>query len=253
MKTLPSVNFAIGRPWPHVWPAPSSPPDRTSGRARKDFPLLVVYTSNRFKPTDPSLSKPISPTSRVSAQGDARQQDADLSAAYGGERGRLRNFLRRRLLDDADVDDMLQDVFCELIEMVRMMQPVEQAGAWLFRVARNRIADRFRSTRRSETNGSTGEDAAESALEGLFSARIDDPERAYWLGELRAELDAAITGLPVAEREAFVAHAIDGSSFKDLAARTGFSVNALTLRKHQAVKRLRQRLRNLETDSFHEA
>ncbi len=190
------------------------------------------------------------PTSRVSAQGSAIEQDAELSAAYCGERGRLRNFLRRRLLDDADVDDMLQDVFCELIEMARLMRPVEQAGAWLFRVARNRIADRFRAARRSEVVGSAYDAAAESAVEGRFSARLDDPERAYRLGELRAELDAAIAELPDAEREAFVAHAIDGGSFKDLAARTGSSVNALTLRKHKALKRLRLRLQDFETDAF---
>lgn len=179
------------------------------------------------------------------------QQDARLTDAFQKESGRLRNFLRRRLADDADVDDLLQDVFCDLIELYRLLKPVEHVSAWLFRVARRRIVDRFRSASRSveDASGDALESIADAAATGRGEPQSDNPELRHWRSELSAELAAAIADLPDAQREVFVAHAIDGQSFKDLAADTGLSVNALTLRKHHAVQRLRQRLRDFDPAS----
>jgi RNA polymerase sigma factor (sigma-70 family) len=173
------------------------------------------------------------------------EQDQRISETVERERGRLRNFIRRRVRDEADAEDILQDVFYELVETYRLMKPVEQMGAWLFRVARNRIIDLFRKrkpeTLESELAG-TAADGQSLTLEDLLPSPDEGPEAAYARRLLLDELDAALDELPEEQREVFVSHEIEGRSFKELAAESGVSVNTLLSRKHYAVLHLRERL-----------
>ena len=174
------------------------------------------------------------------------EQDQRISEAVSRERGRLRNFIRRRVRDEADAEDILQDVFYELVETYRLMKPVEQVGAWLFRVARNRIIDLFRKRKPETLESEIAGAAAEGetlTLEDLLPSPDAGPEAAYARSVLLEELDAALDELPEGQREVFVAHELEGRSFKDLAAETGLSVNTLLSRKHYAVIHLRERLR----------
>src|SRR5712671_1024390 len=173
------------------------------------------------------------------------QQDQQISEAIERERPRLRNFIRRRVPDQSDAEDILQEVFYELVEAYRMMKPLEQVTAWLFRVARNRITDLFRSKKReaSREPAVTTEDGETLQWEDLLPSPDAGPESAYARSVLLEEMDAALDELPEDQREVFVAHEIEGRSFKDLAAETGLSVNTLLSRKHYAVLHLRKRLR----------
>lgn len=179
------------------------------------------------------------------------EQDQRISEAVERERGRLRNFIRKRVRDEADAEDILQDVFYELVETYRMMKPVEQVGAWLFRVARNRIIDLFRKRNpeilESEIAGVVGE-GERLTLEDLLPSPDAGPEAAYARSVLLDELDAAIDELPEEQREVFVAHELEGRSFNELAAESGVSVNTLLSRKHYAVLYLRERLREIHED-----
>jgi len=189
----------------------------------------------------------------------SRAMEATLSAMRGDdidrtiaetakrERSRLRNFIRRRVADDSDVEDILQEVFFELTEAYRLFKPVEEAGAWLLRVARNRIIDRFRKKRREPVllplpAQGDGEDIG---WEDLLPSKEAGPEAAYARAILLEELDRALEELPSEQREVFVAHELEGRSFKELAAETGVSVNTLLSRKHYAVAHLRERLRHI--------
>ena len=173
------------------------------------------------------------------------EQDQRISEAVQRERGRLRNFIRGRVSDEADAEDILQEVFYELVETYRLMKPVEQVGAWLFRVARNRIIDLFRKrkpeTLESEFTGATA-DGETLTLEDLLPSPDAGPEAAYARSVLREELDAALDELPEEQQEVFVAHELEGRSFKELAAENGVSINTLLSRKHYAVIHLRERL-----------
>lgn len=173
------------------------------------------------------------------------EQNRRIDDAVRRDRPRLRNFIRRRVADDGDADEILQEVFYELAEAYRLMKPIEQVSAWLFRVARNRITDLFRKKKPvafSDLTASVTEDGEELQLEDLLPSAEAGPDAAYARSVLIEELDAALDELPVEQREAFVAHEIEGRSFKQLAAETGLSVNALVLRKHYAVEHLRERL-----------
>ena len=176
------------------------------------------------------------------------EQDQRISETVERERGRLRNFIRRRVRDEADAEDILQDVFYELVETYRLMKPVEQMGAWLFRVARNRIIDLFRKrkpeTLESELAG-TAADGQSLTLEDLLPSPDEGPEAAYARRLLLDELDAALDELPEEQREVFVSHEIEGRSFKELATESGLSVNTLLSRKHYAVLHLRERLNEI--------
>jgi RNA polymerase sigma factor (sigma-70 family) len=178
-------------------------------------------------------------------QGRMAQQDEQISDAVSRERSRLRNFIRRRVADPGDAEDILQDVFYELVEVYRMMKPVEQVTAWMFRVARNRITDLFRRKRRealrSEPDALT-EDGEVRWLDELLPSPDAGPEAAYARRVLAEELDDALDELPEEQREVFIAHELMGYSFKELAQRSGVSVNTLLSRKHYAVLHLRQRL-----------
>ena len=169
------------------------------------------------------------------------EQDRRISEAIEREQSRLRNFIRKRVPGELDAEDILQDVFFELVEAYRLMKPVEQVGAWLFRVARNRITDFFRKTK-PEALDDAVTDGEASALEELLPSPEAGPEAAYARSVLLEELDAALDELPEEQRNVFVAHEIQGRSFKELAKETGLSVNTLLSRKHYAVLHLREHL-----------
>jgi len=163
------------------------------------------------------------------------------------ERSRLRNFIRRRVADDSDAEDILQEVFFELTEAYQLLTPVEEVSAWLLRVARNRIIDLFRKKRHASVLHSwPAPDDEEGAdwLELLPSKEVG-PEAAYARSILLEELDRALEELPQEQREVFIAHELEGRSFKELAAESGVSVNTLLSRKHYAVAHLRERLRDI--------
>jgi RNA polymerase sigma factor (sigma-70 family) len=172
------------------------------------------------------------------------QQDQQISEAISREQSRLRNFIRKRVADQGDAEDILQDVFYELVELYRMMKPVEQVTAWMFRVARNRITDLFRKKKREglRNEPAVTEDGQVRWLEELLPSPDAGPEAAYARSVLAEELDEALDELPDEQREVFIAHELMGYSFKELALQSGVSVNTLLSRKHYAVLHLRQRL-----------
>ncbi|HYL84901.1 MAG TPA: sigma-70 family RNA polymerase sigma factor [Candidatus Angelobacter sp.] len=173
------------------------------------------------------------------------QEDQRISEAIHREQARLRNFIRRRVPDQGDAEDVLQDVFYELVVAYRMMKPIEQVTAWLYRVARNRIIDLFRKkSREAQGSGAAKQnDEGEAPRpEDLLPSRDAGPEAAYARSVLLEELDEALEELPEEQRQVFIAHELMGHSFKELAAQSGVSVNALILRKHYAVRHLRERL-----------
>jgi len=175
------------------------------------------------------------------------EQDERISEAIDRDKTRLRNFIRRRVADPSDAEDILQEVFYELVETYRLMKPIEQVGAWLFRVARKRITDLFRKRKpEASTNDPVvAEEGELLTLEDLLPSRDAGPEAAYARTVLLEELEDALAELPEEQREVFLAHEIEGRSFKDLAVETGLSVNTLLSRKHYAVIHLRERLREV--------
>lgn len=172
-------------------------------------------------------------------------QDQQISETVSREQSRLRSFIRRRVADPGDAEDILQDVLYELVEAYRMMKPVEHVTAWLFQVARNRITDLFRRKTREaariEPESSRDRDE-ELRLEEILPSPDAGPDAAYARSVLLEELDEALDELPAAQREVFVAHELMGYSFKELSAESGVSVNTLLSRKHLAVRQLRERL-----------
>jgi RNA polymerase sigma factor (sigma-70 family) len=172
------------------------------------------------------------------------EQNRRLSEVIQRERRRLLNFIRERVGDQGDAEDILQDVFYELIAAYRLMQPIEQVGAWLYRVARNRIIDRFRKRKpeaRSEITVALDQPDA-LLLEDLLPSPDAGPDAVYARTVLLEELEAALEDLPDNQRAVFIAHEIEGRRFKQLADETGLSVNTLLSRKHYAVLHLRRRL-----------
>ncbi len=175
---------------------------------------------------------------------DLTGQDRRIAETIALERDRLRRFIRRRVSDIDDAEDILQDVFYELVEATRLMKPIEHASAWLFRVARNRITDLFRK-RKPVVSIDAPVDMAEEGprlFEDLLPSMEAGPEAAYARRVLLEELNAALDELPEEQRGVFVAHEFEGKSFRALASETGLSVNTLLARKHYAVGRLRRRL-----------
>jgi RNA polymerase sigma factor (sigma-70 family) len=173
------------------------------------------------------------------------EQEQRISGEIERERGRLLNFIRKRVADDSDVEDILQEVFYELVASYRLMKPVEQVGAWLFRVARNRITDLFRKKKTEATNDLRADLLDEEELlrrEELLPSTDAGPEAAYARSVLLEELEAALNELPETQRDVFIAHELEGRSFKELAAESGLSTNTLLSRKRYAVLYLRQRL-----------
>lgn len=171
---------------------------------------------------------------------DTAEQDQRLSAAFAREKQRLLAFIRQRIPDEIDPEDLLQDVFYELVEAYRLMKPIAHTGAWMMRVARNRITDLFRRGKNE-----TVEDGGRLILEDLLPSPNDGPDAIYARGVLMDEIEAALAELPPSQREVFLAHEIEGRSFAEISAETGVSVNTLLSRKHYAVKYLRKRLKGV--------
>ena len=175
------------------------------------------------------------------------EQDQHISWAFETERGRLLAFIRGRIPDEIDAEDLLQDVFFELIEAYRLMKPIAHAGAWMMQVARNRIIDLFRRGRREIV-----EDDAGRMLADLLPSPDAGPDALFARGVLSAEIEAALGELPPNQRQVFLAHEIEGRSFAEISTQTGVSVNTLISRKHYAVKRLRSRLRRIYEEAGYE-
>ena len=175
------------------------------------------------------------------------EQDQQISEAIKRERDKLRNFIRRRVPDPGDAEDILQDVFYKLVEANRLLMPIDHVTGWLFRVTRNRIADLFRK-RRTENIGTTdvvNDNDELLRLEDLLPSPDAGPDAIYARNLILDELEMAIDELPEEQREVFVAHELEGRSFKQIAAETGVSLNTLLSRKRYAVLHLRERLADI--------
>lgn len=175
------------------------------------------------------------------------EQNRRITETIAREQARLRNFIRRRVPDRGDAEDILQDVFSELVQAYRLMQPIEQAGAWLFRVARNRITDLFRKKKPEALADQRVlmADGEALTLEDLLPSKDGGPEEAYLRAVLLEELEDALEELPEEQREVFIAHEFEDRSFAEIAAETGLSVNTLLSRKRYAVLHLRRRLESI--------
>ena len=175
------------------------------------------------------------------------EKDREITATILRERSRLGGFIRRRVRDQTDAEDILQDVFHEFVEACRLPAPIEHASAWLFQVARNRIVDRFRKKKEEslETRGASYEDDEGLRLDLALPADDGGPEAAYARSVLIEALEEALAELPKNQREVFIAHEIEGVSFKALSAQTGVGVNTLLARKRYAVLHLRERLQTV--------
>jgi RNA polymerase sigma factor (sigma-70 family) len=178
------------------------------------------------------------------------EQDRRISAVVAEERPRLRNFIRKRVPNEADVEDLVQEVFSELVEAHRLLTPIDYVTGWLFRVARNRITDLFRKKKPENfSDQAVADDDGELlGIEDLLPAPEDGPEALYFRSMLLDELELALDELPAEQREVFVAHELDGRSFKELSAEKGVNLNTLLSRKRYAVLHLRQRLESIHDE-----
>ncbi len=175
------------------------------------------------------------------------EQDRRISAVVTREQSRLRNFIRRRVPDPRDAEDILQEVFYELVEANRLLMPIEHVTGWLFRVARNRITDLFRKKKPVSFSEATvaGDEGDLLRLEDLLPSPDAGPDALYARSVLLDEFEFALDELPEDQRDVFVGHEIEGRSFKEMAAETGVSVNTLLSRKRYAVLHLRERLQSI--------
>ncbi len=220
-----------------VGPSSANPTVRRNLRLMSQyFPSRIVFTG---------MEPPLTPN-------PLPHPDRDIADTVARERPRLRSFIRRRVIDQDEAEDILQDVFEELVEAWRLPEPIEQVGAWLFRVARNRIVDRFRKRKEvpladigggDARDGEPGDDPCDYRLDLALPSADAGPEAAYARAALLDTLRDALDELPASQRDVFIAHELDGRSFKELAAATGVGVNTLLARKRYAVLHLRERLR----------
>lgn len=178
------------------------------------------------------------------------EQDRHISKIITEERSRLRNFIRKRVPNEADVEDLLQEVFYELVAANRLLMPIEYVTGWLFRVARNRITDLFRKKKPESLTDAAAEDenGMLPQIEDLLPSPDAGPEALYVRQVLLEELELALDELPSEQREVFVAHELEGRSFKQLSEESGVNVNTLLSRKRYAVLHLRQRLQNIHDE-----
>jgi RNA polymerase sigma factor (sigma-70 family) len=183
--------------------------------------------------------------SQIQTDWTITEQDQLISQALERDRPRLRSFIRKHVADTSEAEDILQDVFYELLEAYRLMKPVEHVTAWLFRVARNRMIDLFRRNKPSSLSNPVSAEEEGDTLEDLLPSADAGPEAAYARNLLLDALDEALEELPAAQREVFIAHELMGQSFKEISIETGLSVNTLLSRKHYAVMHLRQRLQSI--------
>ena len=176
------------------------------------------------------------------------EEDGWISDVIKSEQGRLRAYIRSRLGGTtSDIEDVLQDVFYEFVLARRSLKQIEHVGAWLFSVARNRVTDLFRKTKVMSLDEAVGHatDGEPLLIESLLHSLRDAPDRIYAIQTLSEDLERALDELPEEQREVFIAHELDGRSFKEMAAETGVNVNTLLARKHYAVKRLRESLKGV--------
>jgi RNA polymerase sigma factor (sigma-70 family) len=189
------------------------------------------------------MDKPLSVISMI-------EQDRHIAEVVAEQRSRLRNFIRRRVPDPADAEDIVQEVFYKLVEANRLLMPIEHVTGWLFRVARNRITDLFRKKKPEPFSDTLveAEDGALLGIEDLLPSPEAGPEALYFRNVLLDELESALGELPDEQREVFVAHELDGRSFKELSAESGVSVNTLLSRKRYAILHLRERLQSIHDE-----
>jgi RNA polymerase sigma factor (sigma-70 family) len=190
---------------------------------------------------------------KIQAEKSRAEEDRHISEVIAQERARLRNFIRRRVSDEADVEDVLQDVFYKLVEANRLLMPIEHVTGWLFRVARNRITDLFRKKKPELFGGAAmeDEDGELMQIEDFLPSPDAGPEALYIRSALLEEMEEALDELPEAQREVFIAHEIEGHSFRELSDETGVKMSTLLARKRYAVQHLRERLQNIY-DEFNE-
>ena len=185
----------------------------------------------------------------------AGHQDLQIQEAVRTQRSRLLAFIRRRIPDETEAEDVLQDVFAELVESYRMLKPVEQAAAWLFRVARNKITDLYRRRKTVSLENEMaayGADGNENSLllADLLPAADDAPENRLLRETLMEALSEALAELPVAQRQVFIWHELEEKTFREMEQETGVPLKTLISRKHYAVQHLRKRLQTLYTELF---
>ena len=209
--------------------------------------------------TPPSLSTIFPPVIRLQQWMDEpasvalmTEQDRQISEVVSKQGARLRNFIRRRVPNDADAEDLLQEVFYELVEANRLLMPIEYVTGWLFQVARNRITDLFRKKKPENFSDAAvaDENGELQSIEDLLPSADAGPEAAYLRNEMLEELELALAELPEEQRSVFMAHEIQGRSFKELSGETGVSMNTLLSRKRYAVLHLRERLQSIHDEFF---
>lgn len=180
------------------------------------------------------------------------EQDRRVSEVVAKQGARLRNFIRKRVPNEADVEDLLQEVFYELVEANRLLMPIEYVTGWLFQVARNRITDLFRK-KKSVTFSDVAvadEEGELLRMEDLLPSPDAGPEAVYVRKEMLQELELALSELSEEQRQVFVAHELEGRSFRELAEESGVSINTLLSRKRYAMLHLRERLRSIHDEFF---
>ena len=177
----------------------------------------------------------------LTAQQYMAQQDSVITDTFNKEKARLRNFIRKSVPNAGDAEDILQDVFYEFVSAYRLPEPLEQVGAWLYRVARNRIIDRFRK-QKQEVTLDPQEDEDARLLDSILSIEHETPATLYERKQLIEQVVAALNELPGEQRQVFIAHELDGKSFKQIAAESGVAINTLLARKRYAVTFLREQL-----------
>jgi RNA polymerase sigma factor (sigma-70 family) len=189
------------------------------------------------------MDGPVSVTSMI-------EQDRQISEIVAEERSRLRNFIRKRVPDPSDAEDIVQEVFYELVEANRLLMPIQHVTGWLFRVAHNRITDLFRKKKPEAFSDAAveGEDGELLRIEDLLPSPDAGPEALYFRNVLLDEMEFALDELPDEQREVFVAHELEGRSFKEMAAEIGVSMNTLLSRKRYAVLHLRERLQSIHDE-----
>jgi RNA polymerase sigma factor (sigma-70 family) len=199
------------------------------------------------------MDEPSSAPTMTEQGSEQDRQDGQISEIVAEERSRLRNFIRRRVADPRDAEDILQDVFYKLVEANRLLMPIDHVTGWLFRVARNRITDLFRKQKPERFSDAEVEDEHGELmqLEDLLPSPDAGPEALYVRSVLLDELELALDELPdepYGQREVFIAHELEGRSFKELAAESGVNINTLLARKRYAVLHLRERLQSIHDE-----
>jgi RNA polymerase sigma factor (sigma-70 family) len=204
----------------------------------------LASPANRYNICGRRSSTGMDEPSRIT---EMTEQDRQISEIVAQERSRLRNFIRRRVPDPCDAEDIVQEVFYELVEANRLLMPIEHVTGWLFRVARNRITDLFRKNKPKTFSDAAveGEGGELLQIEDLLPSPDAGPEALYVRSVLFEEMELALDELPEEQRDVFVAHELEGRSFKEMAAQTGVSVNTLLSRKRYAVLHLRERLQSI--------